>query len=235
MSEITGYYNGFYEKLALIDAEHNTADKIKGFIPDLKPGIKILDMGCGYGSVSSEFIKAGCEVYGMEINKNCLSELKRKGFRIIEQDLSLPFQFSHTFDLILLLDVLEHVFDPLALLERTMGILNNGGAIVISVPLYFDLIDRLRILFTGKIVSYDNACYGKELYSEFRSYNYDHIRFFRPEEIFEMCGKAGLTVKKSQYRPMGSSCWLARLISNKYTVKLAPSLLAHSMVLRLEK
>lgn len=239
MPDFADYYNGFYEKLALIDAKHNSIDKIQDFIPDYKPGIKVLDMGCGYGSVSSEFIKAGCEVYGMEINKKCFPELEKKGFKIIEHDFSQPFKSTQSFDLVLLLDVLEHVFNPLAMLKWVPNLLSENGRIIISVPLYFDLIDRLRILFTGKIVSYDNSCYGKELYAKFRSYNYDHIRFFCPDEVFEMCDKLGLTVEKVRYCPMqinsGLFCYVTKLIANKYTVKLAPSLLAHSMVLRLRK
>ena len=106
-----------------------------------------------------------------------------------------------------------------------------------SVPLYFDFLDRLKILFTGSVISLDNLCYGISNYRNFRSYNYDHIRFFRPKEVLEMGEKLGLVAEKIKYSATaygGSSAlrFIVRLISNKYTVNLAPNLLAHSMKVR---
>ncbi len=75
------------------------------------------------------------------------------------------------------------VFDPVFLISEAIKITTKNGSIIISVPLYFDLLDRLKILFTGSVISMDNLCYGKENYKKFKSYNYDHIRFFRPSEM----------------------------------------------------
>lgn len=238
MNNVSKYYNEFYKELALIDAKHNSSKKIEGFVPELRRGMKILDVGCGYGSVSSEFIEYGCEVYGMELNADCLVELEKKGYKVIEHDFSTPFQLKQSFDLILLLDVMEHIFDPLGLLEQAVSNLNDRGTIIVSVPLYFDLVDRIRILFTGKIVSYDNLCYGRTLYSKFRSYNYDHIRFFRPRELFEMARIASLNVTKVKYIPISMGRFmrpLVKLLFNSYTAKVAPSLIAHSMILQMKK
>jgi len=238
MSNASKYYNEFYKELALIDAKYNSSKKIEGFVPELHRGMKILDIGCGYGSVSADFIKYGCEVYGMELNMDCLLELEKKGIKVINHDFSTPFQLTQSFDLILLLDVMEHIFDPLGLLEQAASILNDRGMLIVSVPLYFDLVDRIRILFTGKIVSYDNLCYGRTLYSKFRSFNYDHIRFFRPRDLFEMASIVGLSVTKVKYNPINMGRLmrpLTKLFFNSYTASVAPSLIAHSMILQMRK
>ena len=84
----------------------------------------------------------------------------------------------------------------------------------------------------------DNLCYGRDYYEKFRSYNYDHIRFFRPKEVFEMGDNLGLKIDKLEYRVTGYGGKnillkiLTKLVANKYTVNLNPSLLAHSMKIR---
>ena len=71
-------------------------------------------------------------------------------------------------------------------MKQAKGIANKNGYIIVTTPLYFDILDRLNILFTGSIISMDNLCYGRDNYLKFRSYNYDHIRFFKPKDIIEI-------------------------------------------------
>ena len=117
-------------------------------------------------------------------------------------------------------------------------ITKKDGYIIVMIPLYFDIVDRFKILFTGSVISMDNLCYGKEYYSKFRSYNYDHIRFFRPSDIFEMGESLGLKVDKVEYNVTGYGGnnfifkVLTKLIANKYTVNLNPNLFAHRMKIR---
>lgn len=238
MTSHDSYYNSFYCDLARIDEKYNSFEKVQRFLPELSQGAAILDIGCGFGSVSQKLVEAGYAVSGMEINHDALTALQKKGITPICHDIATPFGLTTKYDLILLLDVMEHVFDPYALLDEAKRVLNANGNIIISVPLYFDIIDRVRILFSGSIVSYDNRCYGKELFQRFRSYNYDHLRFFRPADILEMCAMLDLKVKDIRYFPIpGASInrlcgLLLPLVSNRYTAQIAPGLLAHSMTLR---
>jgi|SRR3989344_6549309 len=233
------YYNNFYSKIAKIDAKYNGFNKIKTYLPNLSPGDKILDVGCGYGTTSENLLKMGINVYGMELNTDALKSLKQKGFYAIKHDITKTFPFKgNLFDGVLLLDILEHVFDPLFLLMEAKRVLKKEGFIIIRLPLYFDLIDRLRILFTGKIVSYDNLCYGKEIYSQYRSYNYDHIRFFRPDEIDELINIIGLKIDIKDYTPLLGIYFnkfiglTTRIIANKQMVNRFPNLLAHAVFIR---
>lgn len=236
---INNYYNNFYAELAKIDAKYNDFNKIKEFLPNLPKHSQILDVGCGCGMVSQELIDLGMDVYGIEINEDALKILKKKGFKTIKHDVTekIPFQDNY-FDIILLLDILEHVFNPLQLLQEANRLLKKGGAVIISTPLYFDFIDRLRILFTGNVISYDNLCYGKELYHKFRSYNYDHIRFFRPKDILEMISICRFKVDKKKYLPLNGMV-ISRIlrlftfpITNNYAANMFPNLFAHSLKIR---
>lgn len=238
MNRIEQYYNEFYKELAKLDAQGNSFEKIKDLLPPLRGDEVILDIGCGFGSVSDELIKRGHKVYAVEINKEAISVLKQKGFIVYEKDINKPLDIEEKFDIVLLLDVLEHVFDPLSLLDEAKRVTKESGYIIVTVPLYFDILDRLKILFTGSVISLDNLCYGKDLYNMFRSYNYDHIRFFRPKDVIEMGHIVGLNIDKIVFKPttyFGSSKilkLLIRLFINKYTVNLNPNLLAHRMDVR---
>ena len=133
---------------------------------------------------------------------------------------------------------MEHLFDPLNLLKQAKDITYNNGYIIVTTPLYFDILDRLKILFTGSIISMDNLCYGRDNYLKFRSYNYDHIRFFKPKDIIEIGERLDLFIDKIEYTStayMGESKFiklLFKIIANKYTVDYCPNLLAHSIKIR---
>jgi len=235
---IEEYYNSFYQKLAEIDEKGNNFNKVKKILPKLKGNEKILDIGCGYGSVSEELIKKGFEVTGIEINDKAIEKLKQKGFKVLKRDINKALNINYKYDVVMILDVLEHVFDPLFLLNEAKKVVNSGGFLIITVPLYFDFLDRIKIFFTGNIISLDNLCYGKDIYKQFKTYNYDHIRFFRPKDVLEMEEILGLELDKLEYVPtsyQGKNFLiklLVRLISNKYTVKLRPELFAHHMRIR---
>ena len=129
------------------------------------------------------------------------------------------------------------MFDPFSF-KRSQGNSQRKSNIIISVPLYFDLLDRIKILFTGNIISLDNLCYGIENYKKFKTFNYDHIRFFRPKEVLEMGKNLNLRVEQIEYLPsfyLGRNYILKlimKLLSNKITAPLVPNLLAHSMKVR---
>ena len=234
------YYNSFYNEISVLDAKSNGFSKIKNLLPlnIYTKKIRFLDIGCGHGSVTEKLIELGHTGYGMELSTYALETLKAKGFNTIKHDIQTPFALNDEFEIVFILDVLEHVFDPLGLLQEAIKLTSKDGIIIVSVPLYFDLLDRLKILFTGSIISLDNLCYGEEIYRKFRSYNYDHIRFFRPKDIFEMGERLQLEVERVEYSPTvygGRNIILKnliRIISNKYTVNLFPGLLAHSLKIK---
>ncbi len=238
MSRIKSYYNDFYRELSVIDEENNNFIKIEDFLPKLHGEECFLDIGCGHGGVCSELINKGYNVSGIEINDSAIKSLQSKGYKTYRRDITKPLNINSKFNIILILDVLEHLFDPVHLLQEAKKIVKNNGHIIVTIPLYFDIIDRLKILFTGNIISMDNLCYGKENYLKFRSYNYDHIRFFRPKDILEIGEMLDLYADKIEFNStsyLGKSRFIKlffKIISNKFTVKYSPNLLAHSMKIR---
>jgi SAM-dependent methyltransferase len=237
VTEVDRYYNEFYRELARLDAAGNDYSKVAELLSEeVATGrrLRIVDVGCGYGSVSGALARSGHEVYGVEIGNDAVRALPAHGIRPIKADIgrSLPIADT-TMDVVLLLDVLEHVFNPLWLLAEARRVLRDRGVVVITVPLYFDLVDRLRVLASGSILSYDNLVYGREVARRFRSYNYDHIRFFRPRDVDEMMQLSGFEVQKRTFAPIPAPGLVAPLRpAMRFLARQWPGLFAHAMKVR---
>jgi SAM-dependent methyltransferase len=237
---VQSYYNRFYRDMALVDAQWNSFEKIRDVFPTRTFTVgtaRILDIGCGYGTVSKELVARGFKVYGIDIADDGLGSVRKTGFLPLKGDLNrgLPIK-DDSFDVIILADVLEHLLDPVSMLMECHRILKQDGYVLITVPLYFDIIDRIRVLFTGSIVSYDNRGYGRVLRRKIKSYNYDHLRFFRYGDVLEMVEMARLKVDRTIHVPILSS-WtqfgvkrVVKLLGSKF-----PNLFSHSLKIRAAK
>lgn len=111
----------------------------------------VLDVGCGEGFFAAELKKDGNRVVGVD----ALPEAGESAalVRYISADLNdaqpdLARQAGeHRFDRVLLLDVLEHLVQPLRLLEEVRPALKEGGRLVVSVPNVANITVRLALLF----------------------------------------------------------------------------------------
>jgi SAM-dependent methyltransferase len=91
---------------------------------------RILDVGCGAGDFLVS-LPAGLSKFGIEPSVGAANEATRRGIRIVAQTLEeLPA--DSRFDVITIIDVIEHVPDPALLLERAYAHLSDAGLIVVS-------------------------------------------------------------------------------------------------------
>lgn len=97
--------------------------------------LKILDIGCGTGKVMDMLSHFG-KVWGLDNNKKALSFCRKRGFRHITFGEAADTGFEDDFfDVVTMLDVLEHT-DENATLQETRRILKPGGIMIITVPAY---------------------------------------------------------------------------------------------------
>jgi len=95
----------------------------------------LLDVGCGAGFWLNVAIEAGWDGLGIDLSPDAIAFARdRLGLNVIAgrmQDRELP---ESTFDVITLLETIEHLFDPMAVLRQAHRVLRPGGLIAITTP-----------------------------------------------------------------------------------------------------
>lgn len=143
---------GIYENytstsvLAGVDVKQFTAWSTKYFTKNILPHfppskeIRVLEIGCGYGRYLRALLDRGyANVYGIDISEEQI-RFARENMHIssVEQVDALDYldRTTHTYDVVLLLDVMEHleVSYSIELLRKIHGVLNKGGKLIIQVP-----------------------------------------------------------------------------------------------------
>jgi SAM-dependent methyltransferase len=102
----------------------------------MKPGRRVLDLGCDRGGHTAPLAKAGATVVGVEKSKAALaSAVQTKGVEYVRSDLeqALPFADA-SFDAVLALDVIEHLHHRDAFLLEIVRVLKPQGQIYLSAP-----------------------------------------------------------------------------------------------------
>lgn len=173
---------------------------------DKSKRLKILDIGCGDGKIGSQFIKKGHEVFGLDISTSACNQAKEFGIKALIHDVETTFPFEDDyFDMVIATDILEHVFDPLYIVNEARRVLKNEGKFIAAIPNHFDLRNRMNILQGGGIVHWDN----KKLAS---ANDYGHIRFLRYKDISQMINKADMHIHKNQFNFMGGGLIPTKII-----------------------
>lgn len=140
------------EKYGSYTADSDTVYKLKIFDflnSDKAPKSgKILDIGCSDGSTLAK-VGGEFEKFGVEISRNACEKAKMKGIDAQVLNLNekpLPFTDS-TFDIIIMSEVLEHLFDTDKILCDIRRVLKEGGYLCITVPNIAKHRNRLNLLF----------------------------------------------------------------------------------------
>jgi 2-polyprenyl-3-methyl-5-hydroxy-6-metoxy-1,4-benzoquinol methylase len=95
---------------------------------------KILEVGCGTG-LNLELFNT-TEKYGIDISKNAIEQAKKKGLKAKVQDITKAKLPENSYDLILALDLIEHLKQDKATLEKLSKALKPKGKIIITVPAF---------------------------------------------------------------------------------------------------
>ena len=117
---------------------------IKSYMSRIPKNYKILDLGCGEGVLVEEYRNLGYDIIGLD--ENFSSEF------VIRGDVrETPFS-NHDFDLILCLDVIEHLNykSQRSAIAEIRRILKDEGIAVLTLPNLAHFYSRLRFLLMGK-------------------------------------------------------------------------------------
>jgi len=138
----------FYEDLK--DEEYETTREerrlqerqLLHIIRKFKPCGALLDIGAGSGILVDEAEKAGYKAEGLEPSRWLCDAAKRRGLPVHLGTFPYP-DISEKFDIITLVDVLEHTSNPVTLLSAIRKALKQGGIGVLVTPDVGSIVARL--------------------------------------------------------------------------------------------
>jgi 2-polyprenyl-3-methyl-5-hydroxy-6-metoxy-1,4-benzoquinol methylase len=165
-------------------ADVNNAHTLVGLM--VPGGAQVLDVGAGVGAVARFLVERGCQVWGVEIDREAARQAARWCVRVSVGDveeLDIEREFpDQSFTTILCLDVLEHLRDPVGTLRRLMQRLEPGGQILISLPNITHASVRLQLLH-GQFPRTDVGLLDRT-----------HLHFFDRAAALRLLSDAGLSV-----------------------------------------
>jgi 2-polyprenyl-6-hydroxyphenyl methylase/3-demethylubiquinone-9 3-methyltransferase len=177
-------------------------------------GKRVLDVGCGGGILSEAMARRGARVTGIDMGEGPLAIAKAhcesSGLQIdyrratVERWADL---YPHGFDVVVCMELLEHVPDPESVVQACGRLAKPGGDV------FFATLNRTPKSFLLAILG---AEYMLRLVRP-GTHRYD--RFIRPLELCNWSEKAGLVrldVTGMRYNPFSGACTLSRRADVNY-------------------
>lgn len=178
----------------------------------VRPGGKILDIGCGSGNISRQLGHYGFIVTGIDAdNKSIAFALSKNQLSNINFICVDIYDFSgeeKDYDAIICSEVLEHLVDPAAIFKLAFSLLKNGGVFITTVPNGQGprelLVTRPLIwihnhgsLLWKFIVNLKRALGYKGETVQSKSEHLDHIYFFSWKKFKKMGYNTGFQIFKT--------------------------------------
>jgi SAM-dependent methyltransferase len=162
---------------------------------DLRPGMTVLDLGCGEGRHAFEAYRRGASVVAVdwgvsevETTKRWLGAIDEAGeapagahYEVVRGDLlHLPFPDASV-DRVIASEVLEHIPDDVTAMAEIFRVLKPGGRVAVTVPRYGP----------------ERICWA--LSDEYHANEGGHIRIYRADVLRTRLASVGLTPGASHH------------------------------------
>ncbi|HHE75009.1 MAG TPA: class I SAM-dependent methyltransferase [Desulfobacteraceae bacterium] len=179
---------------------------LKKFQP--QKGDLILDAGCGEGRHTFALNRAGCTVFALDFDHQCVAKSQYVFREMVKQGtangpalflqgdtLQLPFRDA-TFDRIICAEVMEHIPDDRRVVAELFRVLKPGGVLAVTVP----------TPFTEHIY--------KHLSWKYFHTPGGHIRMYQPKQLFNLLTSGGLRIYAITFaHAFHSFYWVLRCLS----------------------
>ena len=174
----------------------------------------VIDVGCGGGILSEALAKSGANTTGIDMGEMALNVAK---LHALEAELTIDYQHitaeekaqqsAQNYDLVTCMEMLEHVPDPLSIIQACADLVKPGG------DLFFSTLNRHP-------KAYLLAVLGAEyIMNMLPKGTHDYKRFIKPSELAKWCRQAGLQVshiKGISYNPLKQAFKLSDDVNVNY-------------------
>jgi SAM-dependent methyltransferase len=118
-----------------------------------EPGdLTVLDLGAGQGALTQRLFDMGFEVHACDLFPEYFKFDRVECTRV---DITEPFPYpDNKFDLIIAVEVTEHILDHENFFREINRILKPGGRLYVSTPNILSLKSRFRFLFQGFVYAF---------------------------------------------------------------------------------
>ena len=140
-------------------------------------GKSVLDIGAGNGELAELCRRKGASVLCIENDPHCIRCLRRKGFSVMQIDLEkleTSGPLNKIFDLVIMSDVIEHVYNCDNLVKWAKGNLKYDGRMIVTTPNHLHWKLRIKFLLGD---------------SDFLDYPHEHKVFFTKRTFTLLFGK----------------------------------------------
>lgn len=158
--EITSYYNTNYELTSYLSPitviRYNTI--LDGFEKFKKTG-NLLDVGAGCGFFLEIAKQRGWNAIGTELTDQAIEQCENKGLTMFKGEIQDIDFGDLEFDIVLSIEVIEHINNPIEYVQKCGSILRKGGLFYLTTP-NFNSYLRYRLKENYNVIEYPNhLCY----------------------------------------------------------------------------
>ena len=178
-----------YDTVIDLRVDNNAHTRLIRYVQAAVPeGGRVLEVGCAAGFVGEAIRNLGYEVWGVESSPAAAAIAKQRLDHVVvgtvEEFLDQALFDDTRFSAILFGDVLEHLMDPVRVLRRCRGILDEEGCVIASIPNVAHEAVRLMLL------------QGRWEYGGYGIMDRTHLKFYTRDTVVDLFSDAGYEVNR---------------------------------------
>lgn len=209
METLSSQYEYAYQDSTPVHHHAYLIEPLLELLSSIKPSSvskpRILDLGCGNGSLSHLIAMQGYEVVGVEDSESGVNYARQTfpDCHFIHASIyDLPYaELENSFDIVISAEVIEHLLYPRELVRAAQKCLKPNGRLILTTP-YHGYLKHLAIALLGKMDVHFNPLWDG-----------GHIKFFSVSTLTELLEKEKYTKIKFKFSGRAPFFWKSMLCS----------------------